>query len=415
MEGYGMLRRFLGAQWLAIGFIGGVSFALSVFIARRFGPEAFGVYAQAISLGILLMILVDGGFGKLLLRETARTSLALEEYSENLHGFAFGHAYMAIALLALLAVVNPLPLHRPTLLATVGVFGITVLGQFSLAILRGQGRLVRDAAWQIGSRALTAACIAFALWWGADEPWEVLGAHCVGVVLFLLLLMRNGWVLPVFKIPKEIYGVVVPLIWLDLASVIYFRSDMLLCELMDVPNADVGAYGVAFRLIDAFLLLASPVGLMLFRRFRLKAETPVRATVIGISRITLLAGGVGLVIFVLALPTADTFFLLFFGKSFAFAGSLFKVLCFMLVFALANGVLGQGVFALGLDRRYVWTATTAAVFNVGGNLLLMPVYGVWAAVWMTVATELVMSIGLSVALFQAWKNVPLVRQSESTA
>lgn len=410
-----MLRRLLGAQWLAIGFVGGVSFVLSVFIARRFGPETFGVYAQAISLGSLLMILVDGGFGKLLLRETARASSKLEQYSEELHGFAYGHACMAIVLLAFLAMVNPLSLHRPTLLATVGAFGVIVLGQFSLAILRGQGRLVRDAAWQVSSRAITAATMALALWAGADAPWEVLAAQFLGAFLFLVLIMHKGWVRPDFRIPKSVYAVAVPLIWLDLATVVYFRSDMLLCELMEVPNADVGAYGVAFRLIDAFLLLASPVGLMLFRRFRLKAETPVRATVIGISRITLLAGGVGLVIFVLALPTADTFFLLFFGKSFAFAGSLFKVLCFMLVFALANGVLGQGVFALGLDRRYVWTATTAAVFNVGGNLLLMPVYGVWAAVWMTVATELVMSIGLSVALFQAWKNVPLVRQSESTA
>ncbi|MDR2548604.1 MAG: oligosaccharide flippase family protein [Desulfobulbus sp.] len=413
MQGYGMLRRFLGAQWLAIGFIGGVSFVLSVFVARRFGPETFGVYAQATSFGILLAILVDGGFGKLLLREKARTSSALEEYSENLHGFAFGHAYMTIALLALLAIAGPFFSHRLTLLATVGAFGVTVLGQFSLAILRGQGRLVRDAAWQIGGRALTAASIAFALWWGADEPWEVLGAHCMGMVFFLLLLMRNGWVLPVFKIPKKIYAVVVPLIWLDLASVIYFRSDMLLCELLDMPDADVGAYAVAFRLIDAFLLLASPISLMLFRRFRLNVETPVRKIVIGIVRYSLLAGGMGGAIFVLALPTADIFFPLFFGEKFVFAGTLFKVLCFMLVFSLANTVLGQGVFALGLDRRYAWTATVAAVFNIGGNWLLMPIYGVWAAVWMTVATEVVVGIGLSAALLHAWKNAPSVRQHES--
>ena len=76
----------------------------------------------------------------------------------------------------------------------------------------------------------------------------------------------------------------------------------------------------------------------------------------------------------------------------------------MLVFALANGVLGQGVFALGLDRQYVWTATVAAVFNVGGNLLLMSAYGVWAAAWMTVATEVVLATGLLVTLFGAWST-----------
>jgi len=405
-----MLRRILGAQWLAIAFVGGVSFVLSVFIARRFGPEIFGVYAQAISLGSLVGILVDGGFGKLLIRETVQTSPALAGHEAELHGFAFGHACTAIALLALLAIMNPFSLHWPTLLATVGAFGGAVLGNFSMAILRGQGRLMRDALWQMGSRTLTAACMAVVLWGGGNAPWEVLTAQFIGAGIFLLLLMRKGWVRPLFRVPRQIYAVVIPLIWLDLATVIYFRSDMLLFKLLNVSKADVGAYGVAYRLIDAFLLLATPVGLLLFRRFRLNANTLSRLNLIRIVRLAILASGVGLLIFLLALPTADLFFRLVFGEGFALAGNLFKVLCLMLVFALTNGVLGQGVFALGLDRHYVWTATVAAIFNVAGNLLLMSTYGVWAAVWMTVATELVLGIGLSAALIVAWKRMQCTEQ-----
>ena len=48
--------------------------------------------------------------------------------------------------------------------------------------------------------------------------------------------------------------------------------------------------------------------------------------------------------------------------------------------------------------------TAAAFFNVAGNLLLMPDYGVWAAAWMTVATELVLATGLLAALFSVWRN-----------
>jgi len=104
------------------------------------------------------------------------------------------------------------------------------------------------------------------------------------------------------------------------------------------------------------------------------------------------------------LPVSDVFFGLVFGEGFALAGGLFKVLCLMLVFALANGVLGQAVFALGLDGHYARTATAAAFFNVVGNLLLMPAYGVWAAAWMTVATEVVLATGLLVTLFGAWST-----------
>jgi len=108
---------------VAIGFVGAISFLLSVAIARRFGPEAFGVYAQAVSLGAFLVILIDGGFGKLLIHETVRESSALIGQGKDLHGFAFGHAFLVMAILALLVVLNPLHMHWPTLLAAVGAFG----------------------------------------------------------------------------------------------------------------------------------------------------------------------------------------------------------------------------------------------------------------------------------------------------
>ena len=399
-----MLKRLLGAQWVAIGFVGAISFLLSVAIARRFGPEAFGVYAQAVSLGAFLVILIDGGFGKLLMRETVRESSALIGHGKDLHAFAFGHAFLVMAILALLVVLNPLSLHWPTLLATVGAFGVAVLGQFSLAILRGRGRLMRDALWQMLGRVLTASCMALALYWGASAPWEVLGAQFLGGLVFVLFLMRRGWIMPIFRVPRQIYATLVPLIWVDLATVVYFRSDMLLFKFADVAKADVGAYGVAFRLIEAFLLLASPVSLLLFRRFRQNEAVMGRQALLKIVRLAAIASGLGLTIFLVSLPVSDVFFRLVFGEGFALAGGLFKVLCLMLVFALANGVLGQAVFALGLDRFYAWTATAAAFFNVAGNLLLMPAYGVWAAAWMTVATELVLATGLLAALFGAWRT-----------
>ncbi len=166
-----MLKRLLGAQWLAIGVVGAISFVLSIFVARQLGPEAFGVYAQAVSLGALLSILIDGGFGKLLMRETVRVSAALETHGESLHGYAFGHALAVMAVLALLIGANPLSQHQPTLFATAGAFGAVVFANFSIAVLRGQGRLVRDALWQIVGRILTAFFVIAALWRGADAPW----------------------------------------------------------------------------------------------------------------------------------------------------------------------------------------------------------------------------------------------------
>ena len=52
-----MIFRFLGAQWLAIGFVGAVSFDLSILVVRTLGPDLFGAYAIALSVGALVVIL----------------------------------------------------------------------------------------------------------------------------------------------------------------------------------------------------------------------------------------------------------------------------------------------------------------------------------------------------------------------
>ena len=50
----------------------------------------------------------------------------------------------------------------------------------------------------------------------------------------------------------------------------------MLKRLLGKPKTDVGAYGVTFHLVEAFLLLASPEGLIRLRRFRTNAAPPIR-------------------------------------------------------------------------------------------------------------------------------------------
>lgn len=137
-----MLTRLLGGQWFAIGLVGAVSFALSIFIARSFGPEVFSVYALAISISALLSILIDGGFGKPPTRKTVRVSTNLSVFGEKLHVYAFGHTLLTMSGLCLLVMFNPLPYHRLILLATLGAFTTAVLGLFCVARAFAAGCLV---------------------------------------------------------------------------------------------------------------------------------------------------------------------------------------------------------------------------------------------------------------------------------
>lgn len=81
-----------------------------------------------------------------------------------------------------------------------------------------------------------------------------------------------------------------------------------------------------------------------------------------------------------------------YGEVFSPAAGLLTVLASSLVFALANGVLFQGALAMGLERWCALGATVAALFNVSANLILLPRYGVAAAAWVTVVTEMVVGL-----------------------
>ncbi len=267
-----MIVRFLGAQWLAACFVGLVSFGVSVLIARTLGPELFGAYVIAIAAGAVVAILIDGGFGKLLQRERAMASPELTGFMPLLPGLAYGHALLMLAGLCLAAMVF-LPKQALTVVAALLFFGAAVLNQFGLALMRGDGRLVRDAGWQVGNRSLSAVCVLLVLWWGASQPWQMLMAQFVGAAAFGFFVARYLRVLPSFKFSAHVYKAVLPFAWIDLACVLYFRADMVLFQFLGVAKLEVGKYGVAYRLLEAVILLALPLGLILFRRFRLACNS----------------------------------------------------------------------------------------------------------------------------------------------
>ncbi len=387
-----MILRFLGTQWLAAGFVGLVSLGLSILVARTLGPELFGVYGIAISAGALLAMVMDGGFNKLIQRERARATPSLAPVLPILPGLALGHAIRAMLLMSVLAVLF-FPKHSLTTVAALLFFGATVLNQFGLAILRGDGRLVRDAGWQVGNRTFTALCVALALFLGASQPWQVLAAQFMGAAAFGFLVARSLHIWPLFRISPAVYRAVLPFLWLDFVSVLYFRADMLIFQFLGLPKLEVGQYGVANRLLEAVLLLASPVGLILFRRYR-QDSAQASQMIKGMWPAFVVAACLGLGAALFFWVFGHDLIALAYGSAYQGAGQFLMVLGCGLIFMLPNGVLGQATLALGLERWFALSATIAAAANIGGNLWLVPIDGALAAAWVTVLTEALLGVCL---------------------
>lgn len=401
-----MVVRLLSAQWLAVGFTGLVSLGLSILIARTLGPDLFGVYAIALSAGGLLAILIDGGFSKLLQRERTRVTPTLSQVVLDLPGLSYGHAMLVVLGLSVVAVAI-FPKHALTILPTLWLFGAMVLNQFGLSILRGDGRLVRDASLQVGNRTLAALCVAAAFLLGANQPWQILIAQFVGTAAFGFWVARYLRVHPIFRMSPTVYRSILPFFWLDFATTLYQRADLLVFQFLSVPKLEVGQYGVAYRLIEAVLLLASPVSLILFRRYRQDSELP--AQMIKSMVPTLMAAGfIGLGLALMFWLFGRDLISLAFGPAFQGADQLLIVLGCALGFILPNGVLIQAFLALGLERWFAFSAAIAALVNICGNLLLIPIYGTMSAAWMTVMTQGILGICLATGLVWRCRQPALV-------
>jgi stage V sporulation protein B len=78
---------------------------------------------------------------------------------------------------------------------------------------------------------------------------------------------------------------------------------------------------------------------------------------------------------------------LFFGPAFTAAAPALPVLGGAFVFICFGYLNGNLLVVLGLQRRFLTISLMALVFNLAGNLVLVPLTGFMGAAWMTLATE----------------------------
>lgn len=397
-----MVLRSLAAQWGATIYVGVVSFAVSIFMARQTGPANFGEYSVALSVGAVLAIFIDGGMRNLLIRERTRSSSHLAHLSDRLPAIALGQA-LIVALASSLIAITFFTDKIALALATVWCFFGIVVAQYISAMLRGEGRLVLDAGWQMGQRSFSAACIVSAIVLGFHSPWHILAAWALGALTANLLFPFGLKCRPNFTFRPRLHKVVLPLLCIDLATVVYFRSDMMILQWLDVPQEQIGQYAAGYRLIEAAILLANPVGVLLFRHIRILNEDR-RALGQHIPRATALAAILGVagaaIIAVLAEPVVT----LTYGSKYVEAAGLLAILAWSLAFALPNAVLTQAALALELERPYVWAASIAAVCNVALNFVFIVRYGPQSAAWVTIVTEAVLFAILAFALYRNLKH-----------
>lgn len=390
-------------QLIASVCIGIISFGLSLFIARQIGATHFGQYSTALAIGSILAIGLDGGMRNLIIRERTRMSEQhLVRLRNQLPHIAMGYSLLAAILASIICAVT----FSDQLYLGLGViwcFWGSVITQYASAILRGDGKLKTDLLWQLKQRLLTATFIIVTVILGYFEVWQLLLTWGIGALCANLFFKEGFRFSPTFKpllsLEFKLYRTLLPLMWIDLATTVYFRSDLIMLQSLKVTNIEIGQYAAAYRLIEAIILLVSPISIIVFRKVRLlEVEKHLqRKYIVQSLMISMFIGIIGVAGMQI---TASTLVQLSYGEQYVQSTALLIMLSWMIAFLIPNTVLTQTALALNLEKAYALTATFAAISNIGLNLIFIPEYGVIASAYSSIATELIILIGLFTAIFK---------------
>ena len=394
--------------------VGAISFALSLFIARQVGASHFGQYSTALAIGSILAIALDGGLRNLLTRERTRPSGHLRNLCGLLPHIAMGHCLMAAALASLICLFA-FPDQIYLGLGIIWCFWGAVITQYASATFRGDGNLKADSLWQLKQRILTAVLIATTIFLGYFEAWQLLLTWAAGALCANLFFKEGFRFKPLFKpllsSEHKLYRTLLPLLWIDLATTIYFRSDLIMLRGLKISDSDIGQYAAAYRLIEAAILVASPISIIIFRKVRLLHEEQLLQTKYIIKSL-LISAIFGLAGFALLDWVAYPLVQMTYGAQYDQAGALLPILGWMIVLLIPNTVLTQTALALNLEKSYAATATLAAICNISLNYLFIPEYGTVAAAYSSITTEFILMVGLSMAVFRRQKSTNTISESK---
>ena len=396
------LARPLITQWLATIYVAGFSMGMTFFLGRVFGPEIFGKYSYIITLASLFAILQDGGFRTLLFREFTSPSLPLK--IDRLFPVALGHLLVVTALGSILILAFPFD-DKLSLLLAMTAFGLGTATNFISSFLKGKGEFSREAWWRVTVRSVSGAGILCFIFLASIKVEWVLTGWIVGFLISLIFQREHSLKdVRLVKPDPQIYRSVATLMTIEVATLIYFKIDIVMLRHMEGALHQVGFYAAASRVLEGVLFLLFPFANVFFRELRLRADDPQKFLKLN-NKLVFFAGLLTLGIVPLGMQFGDEIILLCFGPDYEQGGGLLYWLFLSLFFMIPNLVFTQSALAINREKYYALGACLAALSNIALNYYLIPLYGAKGAAFGTLITEAFLLTFLAWGIFSwYWKR-----------
>ena len=177
-----------------------------------------------------------------------------------------------------------------------------------------------------------------------------------------------------------------------LFNLAYFKADTLILSLVRSP-AEVGIYSAAYRVLEIlvtfpFMLAGIMLPLLGHAWVTKNQERFTHLLRQSYNSMILIAVPMAVGIFVMGTPAM----IFISGHDFAESGQVLKILAFATAIIYFGTISSHVVVAVNKQMTMLPVYIVVAVLTVTGYVTLIPTYGMWAAAWLTVASEVCVAV-----------------------
>jgi O-antigen/teichoic acid export membrane protein/acetyltransferase-like isoleucine patch superfamily enzyme len=367
---------------------------LTAAYGRFLGDVKFGELYFAITFAALIGFPLEFGFNQQIVRDVAQAPEKARSYLTNAIALKLAMWSVLCVLSLLLARALGYDAEQRTLvvICTLVLLGTSMSSTFG-ALHNAMQRTVFPALGTVIEKGLAAVVGILLLRGGADVAamaWVLFVgaiANAVWQAIWFFRIEGRGGRLD-WAVARSLLRTAIPFLMYGVLGVIYYRIDTVLLSLMTNPET-VGWYGAGYRLFDTLVFLPNIVVMAImypvFAKYSAASERQLRVAIEKTVNFLL----------VCALPTATGLFVaapaiigfLYHRAEFQPAAASLQALAPGIVFLYVNTACTTILMSTKQERKITVLAAIALVFNLGLNLLLIPVYKHVGAAITTSLTE----------------------------
>jgi O-antigen/teichoic acid export membrane protein len=365
------------------------SVVLYAVMARKLGQSGFGEFTFVISLCMLLIVLAGPGTNDILTREIARDRTTLPRLLWSAVGVKSALGVPAVALAYLIVLVSGYDTDVQLAVVLLGVSQLveTVSKSLQATFLAYDDLRPVAKALLLQRTATTIVGIAVLATGGglvSISAVFLLGAVLAVVYLFRQLISLRGWVPVTLSLTaaRQLYVVAFPLGLSAVFTTVLFRVDAVILAWFK-PEAIVGLYGAAYRMLDSTLFLSWTFVSALMPTLSRGGKGQAAAFQGGAKVLLAVLAPIGLTFALFAEPIMRTVY----GSGYTDGATALRLLGgTAMLFGLSH--LAQTTL-VAQDRQKVipWLTGGFALQNVALNLALIPPLSLEGAALATTITE----------------------------